>query len=73
MSRITVKELKDRLNGVLDDLNDLDDDQEIRLVSNTYFLGNSRMFLGLAGYNGGYLDLDCVFDSVEESEDEDDR
>ena len=73
MSRITVKELKDRLNGVLDDLNDLDDDQELSLVSNTYFLGNSRMFLGLAGYDGGYLDLGCVFDSVVESEDEDDR
>lgn len=66
---ITVKDLKEKLQNVIDDLEqNYDDEQKIRMVSNTYFLGNANMFLGIAGYNGGYLNLSDI--ETEEDEDE---
>ena len=66
---MTVKGLKAKLQRVLDELENYDDDQEVRMVSNTYFLGDCRLFLGVAGYDGGYINLD---DPVEEDDDEED-
>lgn len=66
---ITVKDLKEKLQSVIDDLEqNYDDEQKIRMVSNTYFLGNANMFLGIAGYNGGYINLSDI--ETEEDEDE---
>lgn len=66
---ITVKDLKEKLQNVIDDLEqNYDDEQKIRMVSNTYFLGNANMFLGIAGYNGGYINLSDI--ETEEDEDE---
>ena len=65
---IKVGKLKDILEGVLSDLEGLEDDQEIRLVSNTYFLGHANYFLGISGYDGGYLDLNNI--KIEDNEDE---
>jgi len=71
MSEITVRNLKKKLENVLSQLDDLEDDQKINLVSNTYFLGHPRLFLGIAGYEGGYLALDCIEDSLTDKDDDD--
>ena len=65
---MTVKELKRILNNVVSDLEFYEDDQEIKMVSNTYFLGNPKYFLGVAGYDGGYINFDNM---VAEDEDDD--
>lgn len=66
---MTVADLKRKLEQALNTLEDFDDNQKIKMVSNTYFLGNScRTFLGLSGYNGGYINLD---DPVEDQEEYD--
>ena len=66
---MTVKQLRTKLQRALDNLDGYDDDQEVHMVSNTYFLGEARLFLGVAGYDGGYINLD---DPVHEDEDEED-
>lgn len=71
MSEITVAKLKEKLQNVIDDLNELDDDEKLSLESNTYFLNGSRFFVGIAGYDGGYLDLDNVAEHVVEDDDDD--
>ena len=70
MSEITVAKLKEKLQNVIDDLNELDDDKKLSLESNTYFLNGSRFFVGITGYDGGYLDLDNVAEHVEEDDDD---
>lgn len=70
MSTISVAKLKEKLQNVIDDLNELDDDKKLNLESNTYFLNGSRFFVGIAGYDGGYLDLDDVTEHVEEDDDD---
>ena len=52
-----VKELKEELREILNDLNKYKDDQKVHMVSNTYFLGDCYIFLGISGYNGGYINL----------------
>ena len=66
---MTVKELKDLLSSILNNLDDFDDNDEIRKESNTYFLGNTEYFLGISGYNGGYIDLANI--NIDEDEEED--
>lgn len=65
---MTIRELKELLQNKLDMLEDwgFEDDEKIAMVSNTYFLGDSRAFLGISGNNGGYINLDCI--EVEENE-----
>lgn len=70
MSTISVAKLKEKLQSVINDLNELDDDKKLSLESNTYFLNGSRFFVGIAGYDGGYLDLDNVTEHVEEDDDD---
>lgn len=70
MSEITVAKLKEKLQNVIDDLNELDDDKKLSLESNTYFLNGSRFFVGISGYDGGYLDLDNVAEHVIEDDDD---
>lgn len=70
MSTISVAKLKEKLQNVIDDLNELDDNEKLSLESNTYFLNGSRFFVGIAGYDGGYLDLDNVTEHVEEDDDD---
>ena len=70
MSTISVAKLKEKLQDVINDLNELDDDKKLNLESNTYFLNGSRFFVGIAGYDGGYLDLDNVTEHVEEDDDD---
>lgn len=66
---IKVSKLKQTLQDALDSLEGLDDNQEINLVSNTYFLNNARVFIGFSGYDGGYLDLNNIEDNLVDDED----
>lgn len=72
-----VKELRLKLERYLNKLEDYDDDDQIKMVTNTYFLGDDcRYFLGVSGYDGGYINLDNPVkedeeDFEEEDEDED--
>lgn len=70
MSTISVEKLKNKLQSVIDDLDNLEDNQKLKLESNTYFLNGSRFFVGISGYDGGYLDLDNVAEHVEEDDDD---
>lgn len=65
---IKVSRLKDILQTALNELDNYEDDQKISLVSNTYFLGHANYFIGISGYDGGYLDLNNI--EVEDEEDE---
>lgn len=67
-----VKELRRRLESMLDTLEGYDDDREVKMVSNTYFLGGAcRTFIGISGYDGGYINCnDMVEEDEDESEDE---
>lgn len=60
----TVKDLKEFLQEQLDNLECYDDEEKLKLVSNTYFLGNQYCFLAL---ENGYLDFD---DPVKENDEE---
>lgn len=70
MSTISVAKLKEKLQNVIDDLDELDDDKKLSLESNTYFLNGSRFFVGISGYDGGYLDLDNVVEHVVRDDDD---
>ncbi len=67
---MTVAQLKAILQEQIDSLEQYDDHQTIKMVSNTYFLGHPKYFLGVAGYDGGYISFD---DPVEEDEEEEDE
>lgn len=66
---MTVKELKDLLTSILNNLDEFDDSDEIRKETNTYFLNGAEYFLGISGYNGGYIDLANI--KIDEDEEED--
>lgn len=59
-----VYELKELLTNYLETLEDYDDELELKLESNTYFLGHPSYFLGIAGYSGGYLNLDNLEENI---------
>jgi hypothetical protein len=67
---MTVGELKNVLQDVVSELEDYDDSDSIKLVTNTYFLGHAPYFLGVSGSNGGYVNLRDISESIELSEDE---
>lgn len=68
-----VKDLKQLLEEKLEILEQYDDEKEIHLVTNTYFLGHPNYFLGVAGYNGGYLALDWLDETLENDEEEEEE
>lgn len=65
-----VYELKQQLANYLEILEDYDDELKIKLEPNTYFLGHPTYFLGVAGYDGGYLNLDDLEENIITKEDE---
>ena len=64
-----VKDLKELLQEKLEVLEEYEDEQEIKQVANTYFLGGTRYFLGIAGYDGGYIDLHHLEEQIEDLDD----
>ena len=67
-----VKDLKELLEQTLFQLEDYEDEDEVKMVSNTYFLNGAYHFIGIAGYNGGYISLDDI-EIIKEDEEEDDE
>ena len=63
---MTIKQLKEHLQSVLDELDDFDDESEVRVVSNTYFLRGATHILET---RQGFIDLD---NPVKESDEDDD-
>lgn len=63
-----VKELKEKLQNIINTLEEYNDTDEVKKVSNTYFLNGARLFLGIAGYDGGYIDLDDI--QIEDQDEE---
>lgn len=70
MSKIKVEKLKSVLQSALNDLEKYDEKDTVELESNTYFLNGANYFLGISGYDGGYLDLRNIDDKIEFAEDE---
>lgn len=68
---VTVGEIKQILQDSLDQLEDYDDSDEVKSVSNTYFLRGCEHFLGIS--SEGYINLSDieVKDKDEEDEEED--
>jgi len=65
---MTIKELKKDLQDTLDFLEErFDDEQEVEVVSNTYFLRGATHFLAT---RKGFIDLDNPVDCEEEEDDE---
>ena len=66
---MTVAELRRKLEEAIYILDDYKDNDKIKMVSNTYFLDGCRVFLGISGYDGGYINLDNPVE-MEEKENE---
>lgn len=64
IGEITVGDLKERLQRVINILNDYEEEEKLNLEPNTYFLGHCNMFLGISGYDGGYISLDNIEESI---------
>lgn len=64
-STLTVGELKEYLEGLLDALQEFNEDTEVPTVSNTYFI-NSDCFLAYG--RQGFIDLGTLEDDLEEAE-----
>ena len=65
-----VKDLRELLEEKLEQLENLDDEAEIKMVTNTYFLHGAYHFLGIAGYNGGYINLDNLEEEIVENDED---
>ena len=57
-------EIKEILRDALESFESIPDEFDLRLEPNTYFLGNCESFLGISGFDGGYISLD--HDDLEE-------
>ena len=70
---MNVKKLKELLQENIDILEQYEDNDEIHMVSNTYFLKGTKYFLGVAGYDGGYIDLRNLEENIYTPDEEDDE
>ena len=67
---LTVGELKEYLEELVETLEEFNEDTEVRTVSNTYFI-NSDCFLAYG--RQGFIDLGTLEDDLEEAENEKDE
>ncbi len=64
-----VSKLKQYLQNAIDELDEFNDDDQVHMVTNTYFLNGSNFI----GTNEGYIDLDDIrVDEDDEEENEED-
>lgn len=68
---MTVKEIRRYLERALDKMSDFDEDDKIVMVTNTYHLGDCHVFLGVSGFDGGYINLEEP--EIEEDDDWDEE
>ena len=57
---IEAKKLRRILEDALEKLEPLEDEDPVEMVSNTYFLGDCHYFLGISGFDGGYINLSRI-------------
>ena len=69
MDKITVAELKEKLQEYIDILEQYDDDMKVPTSTNTYFM-NSSFWMQFGRI--GFVDLGCLDENLSEQEDEDD-
>lgn len=62
--------LREKLRDILYILDDYPANADIELVSNTYFLKGAQYFIGISGYNGGYISLNNIQDFITMNEEE---
>ena len=63
-----VSKLKQYLQNAIDELDEFDDDDQVHMVSNTYYLKSSNFI----GTHEGYVDLDHIrIDASDDEEEED--
>lgn len=65
--------LREKLRDILHTLDDYPANADIKLESNTYFLNGAHYFIGISGYNGGYVSLDNIEDSIIINEEEEEE
>lgn len=65
---ISAQRLRTYLQRAIDRLDELDEDAKVKMVTNTYFLGDCNVFLGISGYSGGYVNLDRIEEDAEDYE-----
>ena len=64
MEQTTVGAMRKLAEDILEQLDGYEDDEKIKLVGNTYFLNGARRFIGISGFDGGYIAVDRISDSV---------
>ena len=70
---MNVGKFREILRDALHILDDYPSTDEIELKSNTYFLGSCRFFVGISGFDGGYVSLDNIGNAIITSDDDDDE
>ena len=60
---MTVEALKEHLQNIIDNLDQFEDNEELKIVDNTYFLKNGQNFIAIE--NVGFIDLDTPVDMEE--------
>lgn len=63
-----IKELKEHLQDVLDNLESFDEEQEVLVVRNTYWLRGGTHFIALPSL--GFVDLDYPTNDKEDGEED---
>lgn len=66
---MSIADLKELLTEILDNLDEYEDNQEVDVYENTYWLNGAKYFLGISGYNGGYINLSSPLETEDEEED----
>lgn len=59
---MTIRDLKERLEDIINELEDYDEEEEIKVVSNTYHLKDKNNFLATTK---GFIDLSNPIDLIE--------
>ena len=67
---MTIGQLKNILQNALNECESFEDNTKLRLESNTYFVTNGRSecknFLGVTGFDGGYLNLNDIERAIDD-------
>ena len=56
MKKMTIKELKEHLQNIIENLDQFEEEEEIKIVENTYWLKRGQNFIAIE--NVGFVDLD---------------
>ena len=65
---MNVGELKELLNEWIQILEDYEEEDKIKMEGNTYWLRGAKYYLGVSGYNGGFVNLSSLEEVIERGE-----